>query len=403
MIQIDEKKHTPKKLIILLVALVVLLTLVGLVKFFIDQKVTTVQQQEQMLIKESVLLSLQNGDYDSAITSAQDYVAKYPEKVDGYLALASAYLQVGSVEFEENANADEAIVLLGIVLTIDPNNEEAYRLLGYAYEIKEDYKTALENYNRALSINPTYDEVYNSRGHAHELLGDYESAEADYIDALSYNSQNYLAQLNLASLYLVTGRGAEFDIEFMVDRVLKNSQDVRIIAEAFQLAGTLYAERGDYEEASLLFNDSLEYDDRLTASWMGRAFVDIQLLGSGYAENDEEEGLLMDDIFEALDVTLEINPYQTTAYMIHGILAGMGGESEIEKEFYQDALEISEVDITLGSAVKVEVQNILKKLIAEVDSDEYDVDAIQSAIKDILSNRDLQTLIDKAEADITEQ
>lgn len=403
MIQIDEKKHTPKKLIILLVALVVLLTLVGLVKFFIDQKVTTVQQQEQMLIKESVLLSLQNGDYDSAITSAQDYVAKYPEKVDGYLALASAYLQVGSVEFEENANADEAIVLLGIVLTINPNNEEAYRLLGYAYEIKEDYKTALENYNRALSINPTYDEVYNSRGHAHELLGDYESAEADYIDALSYNSQNYLAQLNLASLYLVTGRGAEFDIEFMVDRVLKNSQDVRIIAEAFQLAGTLYAERGDYEEASLLFNDSLEYDDRLTASWMGRAFVDIQLLGSGYAENDEEEGLLMDDIFEALDVTLEINPYQTTAYMIHGILAGMGGESEIEKEFYQDALEISEVDITLGSAVKVEVQNILKKLIAEVDSDEYDVDAIQSAIKDILSNRDLQTLIDKAEADITEQ
>lgn len=395
MIQIDEKKHNGPKIFALIIALLVILLIAGTAKYFVDQRSSSISEVEKQLIVGNIDAWFDAGDYDTAIRDAEAYLVKYPNDVNAYVTLANAYLQKGSIEFEESENADKAIELLSVAMTLDPGDARIYELLGYSYEIKEDYSRAIGYYDQAVELVEGNSDALGSRGHMYELSGDYTKAEADYNESLSYDPENELTLINLAKLYMKTDRTETYDVEGMLDKVLAISNSDRNIATALQVLGVLYSERGDEVEARALFNDALGYDDRLTSAWMGRAFSDLNLLASGLAEDESEEELLFDAVMESVLETLEINENQATAYMIGGIVMGMVGESDPEREFYVAGLESVDNDITLGANEKEAVRAVLEELIADVDADTFDSVAARAALLEVISEEEIQAIINE--------
>jgi tetratricopeptide (TPR) repeat protein len=104
-----------------------------------------------------------------------------------------------------DGKCDEAILELDRALSLDGGSADGYfyrghayvskgdrdrvpadaeDLLGRAYDGKEDYEHAIDDYSAALAINPATPEILCARGNAHRRMGDYESAIEDYTVAL---------------------------------------------------------------------------------------------------------------------------------------------------------------------------------------------------------------------------
>ena len=65
-------------------------------------------------------------------------------------------------------------------LRIDPENAEAYRLRGIAYQDQGRYRRAVQSYDEALRIDPQLAGAYQGRGFAHKALGEYSNAARDW-------------------------------------------------------------------------------------------------------------------------------------------------------------------------------------------------------------------------------
>lgn len=363
--EIDPKKHSPLQIIIFIIVLAV----IGAATFlFIDYKgnVTGLDLEEK---KSQFINTFESGDYEKAITEGLEFINKYPKRTEGYINLANAYLQSGSVNFDEVRNADLALEVLNKALAIDSENSEIYRMIGYAYEIKQNYTVALENYDQSILIAPDNYFAINARGHAYDLSGNYEKAEADYVSALSFNENFDLALLNLASFYMRTDQLEAYDVESLIDRALVISRDDRIIAQAFQLAGDLYFIRGDYEESMNLYYDSLRYDDRIASSWVGMAEAQLMnLFEEDFDEVEHVEGL--GEVLRSSEEALNIDNNQTNAYIVQGFIAESSGDIDSAKVLYEDALNSVDGNISLGLNEKEYVREYIKGLIDGLDPDE---------------------------------
>ena len=52
---------------------------------------------------------------------------------------------------------------------------------------QQDYKGAIQDYNKAIELNPSDAEAYNNRGNAKDILKDYRGAIQDYNKAIELN------------------------------------------------------------------------------------------------------------------------------------------------------------------------------------------------------------------------
>lgn len=69
-----------------------------------------------------------------------------------------------------------------------------------AFNLK-DYKTAMEEYNKAIDFAPRYARAYNNRGILNRVLGDYDAALTDYTDAIYLWPDYANAYKNRAKVY----------------------------------------------------------------------------------------------------------------------------------------------------------------------------------------------------------
>ena len=66
------------------------------------------------------------------------------------------------------------------VIRIYPQDGDAYRDRGLAYDQKGDYEAAISDYTEAIRLEPQDAEAYRERGRAYEALGKLDEAAADY-------------------------------------------------------------------------------------------------------------------------------------------------------------------------------------------------------------------------------
>src|SRR5690242_14114802 len=107
-----------------------------------------------------------------------------------FIVLATSY----TLAQEDNDASSRAIALFN-------NGQDAHE--------KGDFKTAIENYEKALKIFPEFPEAELQRGNALQSLGDLDAAERAFRRAVELRDDWSLALANLGSVLVKKGRFAE--------------------------------------------------------------------------------------------------------------------------------------------------------------------------------------------------
>ncbi len=89
-----------------------------------------------------------------------------------------------AVKLMDNGDPDKAIVLLDSAKKFDSGNYLFDYEIGFAYNIKKDYKKAIEYFQKALSYPNANDQCYQMLGNTYDEDGNKEKALAAYTDGL---------------------------------------------------------------------------------------------------------------------------------------------------------------------------------------------------------------------------
>ncbi len=231
--------------------LVILMVLLGALKF---EGVLEPSQQHG----SSELVSPTTSDYKSptdafnhgaftvVVDKLDSEIAKNPRDISALLAKASTLAQQGSLQFKENEYGIKAIAVAQQALALDPKNSEAWRIIGYAHEIMQEYTEAHAAYAQSLLLNASNALTISQDAHAWDLQGRLDKAQAGYKKALSIDSKLEHASMGMARLLMRNGND-DGALPFFL-KTASSSQNDRIKAEAFYSAGVVYSGRNERNE-----------------------------------------------------------------------------------------------------------------------------------------------------------
>lgn len=184
-------------------------------------------------------------------------VAKAPapapeRKVDTSVATAiereAATVFDQAVELHEKKQLDSAIAKLTAVVGMQPNNSEAYNLLGVCYDEKGQFREAQEEYKKAIQLEPINARFLNNLGYSYYLAANDKQAIKWYQKALKFTPDDRRIINNLGLAY---GRRGDYS--------KAKDQFVKAVGEhgAFLNLGYIYSQQGRYQQAIEQFEAAL--------------------------------------------------------------------------------------------------------------------------------------------------
>lgn len=115
-------------------------------------------------------------DYQAALRTYQTALTKDPNHGQAQFQIGLIYLQM-----LEKPDYDKAISYLSksvLHLKSDMDRMAGYENLGYAYELKKDYNTALVNYQKGVEIDPNFAKtIYFKMSRVYDKIGDPKKAD----------------------------------------------------------------------------------------------------------------------------------------------------------------------------------------------------------------------------------
>lgn len=118
------------------------------------------------------------------------------------------YFELGTKSLKDN-DYKRAVEQFDKAISINPRSEKAHNLLGIAYLNLKNYAAADEEFQKAVSLNPIYPEAYNNLGGVYFLKNQLEVAEAMFKKALALDRGLISANYSLGTLLLIKGRRQE--------------------------------------------------------------------------------------------------------------------------------------------------------------------------------------------------
>lgn len=341
------------KRVILSAVLFVGVILIG-IKIF-----TYIKNKNLLIFEQQTLADFNSNKLDDSISKAQELSKKDPTKIDGLLFLATAYAQKGSVSFNEVEYSSKAIETAEKVLELDPNNAEAYRLIGYSYEIAQKYDEAQKNYLKAIELKPDLSQAYSGLGHSYDLQGDITKAEEFYRKALSLDKNNFHTLLNLARVDIRNNKPDEAEI--YLKTLLESNPNNRANADAYQLLSFIENSfRDNAVKSNEYLEKSLSYDQNVPQVWVSIGMSDLASLPS--IDSKDEIDNKISKIEDCVQKALAINENQTSAYLLETLLSSYLGDYKKAEEMRLKGLEVVGADITLGKQEKEQMNAVLKSI-----------------------------------------
>jgi tetratricopeptide (TPR) repeat protein len=188
------------------------------------------------------------------------------------------------------AAGDDAIAACTRMLSLNPNNAEAYVNRGLAYGGKQDYDRAISDYDRAIRADPKYVMAYNNRGITYRIKGDYDRAISDYDQAIRLDPRH-------ASAY--NNRGFAYRIKGDYDRAISDlDQAIRLdprLGAAYHNRGLAYDGKGDYDRAISDYDQAVRLNPGFADAYFHR--------GEAYEANNNPDQAIAD-----YDQTLKLDP-----------------------------------------------------------------------------------------------
>ena len=294
-------------------------------------------------LMEGLYSEFDSNDLDSVITVGQEKINSNRSEKNVFLMLevANAYGQkagFATSSLEMSSLVDKSIALAENALTLAPSSPEGYRVMGYAYEIAQDFTKSVENYNKAIDLYPSFGLALANRGHVYELMGDKERAYADYQAALAIDSKGDYVNLNLARYYLSID-----DLEnasSSANTAIVSTKNNRLRAAAHNLLGSVSLLNEDFSNANKEFTESIKSDSNYADPYFGRAFLAL------VSKNGSISTSTLSEINKDIDAGLLINPSQAFGHFLKGLVYHKS-DTKIASNYYKKALSLIDSDITL--------------------------------------------------------
>ena len=159
-------------------------------------------EEMEQLLPESYYLSFyrgksyfNNGNFDRAIIAFDRALEQNPEQED----LPYIYSYKGH-SLKDLQRYDEAISILQQGCREDDERPDLYNLLGFCYFKKDDFKTAISHFERAVDLNPASAMDYANLGVNHNRLGNNDEAIRYFTIALTLDDSLDFARDQLEEL-----------------------------------------------------------------------------------------------------------------------------------------------------------------------------------------------------------
>ncbi len=247
----------------------------------------------------------------------------HPKKANVALMLQTA------VQHQQAGDLQKAEVLYRQVLQLEPNQSDAWHLLGVIYSERRQHEQSLEFIDKAIAIRPNVASFYYNRGNSLKKLKRLEEAIASYDQAISLNP-NYAEAFNNqgASLHEL----ARFDEALTsYDRAIALKSD---FAVAFNNRGNTLKELKRLDEALSSYDQAIS-------------------LKSSYAEAFSNRGNALrglkrlDEALSSYDRAIALNSDYVKAYFHKSLVLLSTGNFKQGWPLYEWRLKRAEPSITL--------------------------------------------------------
>lgn len=233
--------------------------------------------------KRSDALLLENERLRKELRAAKD-----EKKEVDTAAYNKTIKELSSIEWYEKGSASytsdnykEAIDSFNKAIELNPQDENSYGIRGLAYSMLHNDNQAIQDYNKAIELNSKDSVNYLGRGMIYGKLGNYHQAIRDYDRAIELN-------LNIAEVYIL--RGQAYD---QFKNYNKAIQDYNHAVELDPKYASAYGDRGadylmlqNYNQAIEDCNRAIELDPEFALAYTVRGFAYAKLGNSDRAIDD---------------------------------------------------------------------------------------------------------------------
>jgi tetratricopeptide (TPR) repeat protein len=235
---------------------------------------------------------------------------------------AEKYFDKGN-EFYKNGDFKSAIENYDKAIEINPKDAEAYFNRGNAKDDLGDKQAAIDDYDKAIEINPNLAEAYYNRGNAKDDLGNKQAAIDDYSKAIEINPNDADAYCNRGDAEFALG-----DKQAAIDDFSKAIEINPNDANAYFYRGLAKSILGDKQAAIDDYNKAIEINQNNATAYNNRGIAKYHL-------GDKQAAI--DDYNKAI----EINPNYATAYNNRGNVKAALGDCQAAIDDYTKAIEIN--------------------------------------------------------------
>lgn len=284
------------------------------------------------------MVYINEGMLDYAMVEFNNIIDINPDFIPAYLNLADIKLNLNQFSI--------AALLYKTALKLNPDMVKAHVGLGNSYALMGNQEDAISEFETVEERYPENVNIYSSLAKGYMVLGKDYKAKEMVTKALSLEPKNQIANLLLAKIH-VRNEDIPKAINIMKPILLDNPEFI----DAYEL-GILYMDKGDYDNAILIYKQGIAHFPDNVLLWCNMAVV--YLMQEGY--KDAEDACL-----EALKIQIDgiiPNLCMVNILMTKGEFAeaknhliDMVKLSDLQKNRYQDFIEFC--DRNSGLADKV--------------------------------------------------
>jgi tetratricopeptide (TPR) repeat protein len=270
------------------------------------------------------------------------------------------FLYHKALAYEEWGKLKKAVKTYGETTAVDPNYTLAWKRLGAIFFVAGDFRTAIDNYTRAVDSNPLDEDNFLQRGNAQLALGNNSEAIHDFDLTLALDAENADAYFNRASARFASGDpyDAVKDFSMVIDR-RPEERDAWLNRGISLLALELYP------QALSDFREALRLDSAFADTWWNIAYLQLELdsiepartaiyQATRLSPGDAEAWLLQgriefgqrnyDAAIKAYDRCLGLDPRYAEAYLNRGEAKRVKGDEKAACKDWKKVLKYDAVD-----------------------------------------------------------
>jgi len=189
-------------------------------------------------------------EYSQAISLLTDLAKSNPDEPDAYAVLGEMQLRTG--------DTDVAITNLQKALSLNPRDEYALTNLGSCYVDKKQFLEAVKYFDKAIKVNPRSVVPYNNKGTALVNLGRNKEAVGVFQEAMKLDKTKAEVYNNLGVALDAIGKKKEAFQAYLEAVRLRPKWDYAIYNLALS-----YIEQGNREDAAKQMNTLTALDSEL--------------------------------------------------------------------------------------------------------------------------------------------